>query len=87
MSRQRIIVRIDRVNVSGGRLSEHALAEAIEAELGNQLQGYGVADLVPQARTVPVLEGGRANGNQLGQGLEAGVGQAVARATMGALKP
>lgn len=87
MTRQRINLRIDRVIISGGRFSERTLAGAIEVELGMRLQRYHVTDLVPQARAVPMIDGGRANGSHRGQGLEAGVGQAVARATMGVLKP
>lgn len=86
MSRQRINLRIDRVTVTGGHLSEEALAEAIRAELAMRLHGTGSAELVQQGRLVPVLDGSTTAGRE-GQDLSAGVGQAVGRAAAGVLKP
>lgn len=82
MSRQRISLRIGRVVVRGGELSERALTEAIRAELAMRLHGTGA--VTPPRGAVAVVDGGTAAG---GDAPGARVGEAIGRAAAGVLKP
>lgn len=87
MTRRRITLKIDRVSTATPLVSRQALTAAIEAQLGTLLQSGSSADLAPQANAIAVLDGGRIARNSSALGLETGIGQAIAQATMGVLKP
>ncbi len=82
MTRQRINLRIGRVVVRDGELSEQALGEAIRAELAMRLHGLGA--VAPPRGAIAVVDAGTAEGTG-GEG--GGVGEAIGRATAGVLKP
>jgi hypothetical protein len=83
MSARRVTVLIDRIVVEGGRPSRAALAAAIEHELKRLLAAPGAREGLRGAGATEKIEGGAVDGG--GRGDKA-VGQAVASATMGALR-
>lgn len=79
MTRRKITLTVDRITVSGERLSEHALTTAIRTELGRLLADAGT--ISPSAASIRHIDGGRVAGG----GTSTAVGHAVARVAMGAL--
>ena len=83
MRARKITLRIERITVEGGRPSRAALSEAIGRELGQLLSAPGALETLRGGGWALRLDGGRIAPKGPG---EAALGQAVARATMGALK-
>ena len=82
MTKRRITLKIDRVTLSSARISRRELTEAIERELGQRLhQSPGDFEGAGSTR-IASLAAGRIKG----RATAAGVGQAVAQATLGVIR-
>lgn len=84
MSPRKITIHIDQVSQTGVRMSQADLSAAIQRHLGTLLYSQPNAGPTPDPRGIAVVSGGTVT---TGQGMETNVGQAVARAAMGVLKP
>jgi hypothetical protein len=83
MSRQRVTLHIDRIVIDGPHMSRAALTDAISAELQRALAVPGALDALKGAGYVPRVNAGEVRPANAGP---AGLGAAIANATMGALK-
>jgi len=83
MSRQRVTLRIDRIQVEGAQISRTALAEAIVDALQQSLSAPGGLEGLRQAGYVPRIDGGELRSKRTGA---ADLGQAIAQATFGAIR-
>jgi hypothetical protein len=78
----RLTLHIDQVTITGTGLSRAALSAAIANELQSQLSKPDVVARLRNGGWTPRLDGGSIKARSPG---ESGLGQSVARATMGAL--
>lgn len=83
MGPRKITLSIDRITVTGTRLSRAKLAPAIERELTVLLAAPGALEALRGSGAVPRLDAGQATPKGPG---EAALGAAVVRATMGVLR-